>query len=794
MGPKRRKCFASEDSDDTSSVYEGVFPLWDRKWLFEDDLWIFHKGMRDQEFQHWTDLEREARARERKTEREKRQQVVQTQFPLAERRRSSRLHDFLQLQSSSSSSSSINNSSSLVDLDLTLDRQTRAKQSDHTVWVVNKGFPDWTGEGIVNKILNLEKLVVFLPQMTNCFNQWIALREIHQARENRRFHGRVRAAIKISSEKLGPECYTVEQGWQADKKWVAYKIIEVRKLFTHCILKQSNEGRPWRVFTTDDFLAETAKLLGAIQMGVTITETHTLKHVSRILGSPTQEKKVQKEEKQRQKKEYRQNRTHFEKKEDGRKCYVCCDKMMCMHHYKCSARQRDNISIIQFFRNKFLDWSRETKRVFIANRMNSKNIDVGLTTKEFYLENIETMNYYLSQGTVPLQPACAPIHLVRVCKDFFMWVLQVSNNKLYQPTVESQTYSTTMNIARNPILHDYSVDDSVQNWLVNFAQAHLHDPSKDQRIILSIPARKLVYEAYENDFKLGAHFYFPQKKGEYFLPSLSYFMRCWRTNPRLKNIVLRKYLRFSLCDDCIDFRERRRYATTDEERRLIKTQESTHYLFVHEERSTYYIRRNSAIFMKQDYLSLIIDGADQSAYALPHFIEIDKTSANQIKVPVYLMGVLVHGFRTFGFTYLKNIKHGTNIVIECFHQVLVNYKATRGNIPPVIYLQLDNTWKQNKNKYMIGYCACLVAWGVCRQVIISYLPVGHTHEDIGLFIAFSCSRNKRRRLEPKKEKKKKRGLRGGGGGRKRERKRERERERERERANIFFLNSSLFVV
>ena len=96
------------------------------------------------------------------------------------------------------------------------------------------------------------------------------------------------------------------------------------------------------------------------------------------------------------------------------------------------------------------------------------------------------------------------------------------------------------------------------------------------------------------------------------------------------------------------------------------------------------------------------------------------------------MGVIVHGYRTFGFTYLKNILHGTNIVIECLHHVLLDYKKNRGRIPPVIYIQLDNTWKQNKNKFMLGYLACLVAWGVVRQVIVSFLPVGHTHEDIGL--------------------------------------------------------------
>ena len=60
-------------------------------------------------------------------------------------------------------------------------------------------------------------------------------------------------------------------------------------------------------------------------------------------------------------------------------------------------------------------------------------------------------------------------------------------------------------------------------------------------------------------------------------------MRCWRTIPALKNIVLRKYLRFALCDDCIEYRERRRYATTDAERREIKKLEETHKLFVHEE-------------------------------------------------------------------------------------------------------------------------------------------------------------------------------------------------------------------
>ena len=98
--------------------------------------------------------------------------------------------------------------------------------------------------------MKLEKDVVFFPVMKNCFNQWIALREIKERTENRRYHGRVRCAIKVAPERLGDEYKTVEQGWQQGKNWEAYKIIEVRKLFSHCILKQSEQGRPWKVFTT----------------------------------------------------------------------------------------------------------------------------------------------------------------------------------------------------------------------------------------------------------------------------------------------------------------------------------------------------------------------------------------------------------------------------------------------------------------------------------------------------------------------------------------------------------------
>jgi hypothetical protein len=205
----------------------------------------------------------------------------------------------------------------------------------------------WTGEGIVDQILAMEKDVVYFPVMANCFNQWIALREIHERKENKRFHGRVRCAIKVAPERLGAECKTVEKGWEEGRGWEAYKIIEVRQLFTHCVLKQSVEGKPWRVFTDDYYLAETAKLIGAIQMGTTITEV--MAHARAL----NKQRKHERAEGQGAKTEKRHMIAHYEEQLANKKKLICCEKLMCMTKYKCSLYSRENISTIQFLETNF---------------------------------------------------------------------------------------------------------------------------------------------------------------------------------------------------------------------------------------------------------------------------------------------------------------------------------------------------------------------------------------------------------------------------------------------------------
>ena len=52
------------------------------------------------------------------------------------------------------------------------------------------------------------------------------------------------------------------------------------------------------------------------------------------------------------------------------------------------------------------------------------------------------------------------------------------------------------------------------------------------------------------------------------------------------------------------------------------------------------------------------------------------------------------------------------------------------NLPPTIRVQLDNCAKDNKSRYVFVYWSLLVAKGIFKEVFVSFLLVGHAHNDI----------------------------------------------------------------
>ena len=217
-----------------------------------------------------------------------------------------------------------------------------------------------------------------------------------------------------------------------------------------------------------------------------------------------------------------------------------------------------------------------------------------------------------------------------------------------------------------------------------------------------------------------------------------YFCDVWRTDKRLRKIRIRRHIRFARCNTCVQFRELRAHTRDLTTLKTLNRDEYEHYVFVRQEREGYYLRRRLAIRYPKHFLSLIIDGADQGAYALPYFHESCKESIAVYKAHVHMYGILSHGRTPQVVTVLPTVKQGSNATIDCLFRALVRTKRMEGSLPPVIFLQLDNTTKQCKNSHLLAFAAYLVHFGVVREVVLSFLPVGHTHEDIDqLFACFS---------------------------------------------------------
>ena len=59
-----------------------------------------------------------------------------------------------------------------------------------------------------------------------------------------------------------------------------------------------------------------------------------------------------------------------------------------------------------------------------------------------------------------------------------------------------------------------------------------------------------------------------------------------------------------------------------------------------------------------------------------------------------------------------------------YFSALLEVQKMRGKLPPVLFIQLDNCWRENKNKTMFGYFCWLVATGVFKRIECGFFLVG----------------------------------------------------------------------
>ena len=139
---------------------------------------------------------------------------------------------------------------------------------------------------------------------------------------------------------------------------------------------------------------------------------------------------------------------------------------------------------------------------------------------------------------------------------------------------------------------------------------------------------------------------------------------------------------------------------------------------VRRERQKYYHHREKSRSEPEKYLTIIVDGMDQNKTNVPHINQQTKSTQNLWRLRTHLTGALVHtksekGKLSFA---LMQWPHDSYLTVTVFLSVLLKLRSKLPKWPEILYVQLDNTSRENKNRYVLAFFALLVKLKMFKKV------------------------------------------------------------------------------
>jgi hypothetical protein len=227
------------------------------------------------------------------------------------------------------------------------------------------------------------------------------------------------------------------------------------------------------------------------------------------------------------------------------------------------------------------------------------------------------------------------------------------------------------------------------------------------------------------------------------------FHKMWKYE--FTHVHISKSSRFSKCNICWEYKNYRQSISDEGMKEKISRAYQLHLNMTLEERMEYSRGRTAAMNEPDQYMSLIIDGMDQNTTWVPKFKQSVKGIESRY-IKTHLCGILVHGIGLYCHVWIDaHYKHDSNQVVTSIMEVIRDVKRRHGRLPPYLRIQADNCGRENKNVYILALCGTLVALGIFKEIQLSFLIVGHTHEDIDQRFSTISSALKRQDIHSLKE-------------------------------------------
>ena len=120
---------------------------------------------------------------------------------------------------------------------------------------------------------------------------------------------------------------------------------------------------------------------------------------------------------------------------------------------------------------------------------------------------------------------------------------------------------------------------------------------------------------------------------------------------------------------------------------------------------------------------MVIDRSDTSEWAIPHTAVRMHDSQKGKKMGCKVYGVIVHGHFAACYVLNSHLPGGTNVTIECLHRTFLKLRSQGKKFPKRLNIQLDNTSKDNKSRFVVAYLYMLVCCGCFDEIDVFFLKL-----------------------------------------------------------------------
>jgi hypothetical protein len=82
------------------------------------------------------------------------------------------------------------------------------------------------------------------------------------------------------------------------------------------------------------------------------------------------------------------------------------------------------------------------------------------------------------------------------------------------------------------------------------------------------------------------------------------------------------------------------------------------------------------------------------------------------------------------------------MIVTIVFLLLEEFVKDHGHLPKKLHLNLDNCWKENKNRYLFSFLTALLEKNIFIEITCNYLLVGHTGNQVDQLFSILTTQGK----------------------------------------------------